>query len=1281
MITVKRRFYDKNWHWAPLDSHLQFKFKGSIPETISKEGVVYRQDENAEPTDNPIYFNSSARIIKSDDSYRWESRLGAWKEYDKEGYLLDFGNRKGTIGSLQYGGEPDGMPTSIVAGGQQISVIRNGGQITAIRAGNNEVLYSYTDNQLTSVTDVLGESTTYDYDSEHRLVKKSTSLGQVTEMTYNAKGKITAVTNSEGDSFSFEYEYDDSKEEYYTLTNSSSGRVKEVWADKDGKTKQVVINGRVVKKLGSNGRDLQMTNAQGMMTHRKYDEWGNVSEVVYPDNTTKSFEYDHRFNRPTQFTNRLGHKTQSQYDDSGNLSRRNQAVGSPVEKVTHFSYDSQHQLTALTRQGDANTEETTSRLTYDNLSNITSITDPLGHKMEFLQYDNLGNPQKIKDKRGFISEYDYDKKGRLLSQTNPLGQITSYQYDAADNLTQIRDAAENEWQFVYNSRNQLIKTVDPKGHESEIAYKNRLPTQITDEEGKSSFNASYDNEGHLLTSIDGANNETNFHYSLNNTSSLRRGSRAGNQESVTMSDLPLEIEYPTYRQRRYYDKLQRLIRSTDILDEDTNYSVDYQYDAAGNILSQTDKEGKKSSFEYDALQRLTKVTNAKGGVTRLEYDARDNIIAVHDPKSGITRYEYDKNDNRIKQILPEGQITLYEYDAAGNKSARLDTSGQKMAYQYDALSRLTQVDYYTADDHQIPVKTVLLTYDVVGNLVSYDDGTTSAIYTYDALGQKLTETVDYGSFTLSHSYEYYANGLKKSFTGPDGVKITYSYDENNRLSAIDIPNAGRVTYNTYHWNRPAKITLPGGSQIDLAYDPLMRLLSKAVKDPTQQFLMDYEYEHSPSNNITKKTTEQGEYAYQYDELSRLTQATNPLLEDEHYTYDLLANRLSASGVEGSYDANNALLSYGDAEFEYDAAGNLVKKTDGSQVTHYEYNVEGRLVRVTDSEGNLIAEYDYDPFGRRIWKEVEGVKTYFVYAAEGLIGEYDDNGVEIKGYGYRPNSMWTTNPLFQKTNGSYYWYQTDHLGTPQKLLDSQGNVVWEAVYEAFGKARVDVDLVENHLRFAGQYFDGETGLHYNWWRYYEATTGRYLRLDPISSVNLYVYVSGNPVSFVDPFGLEKRSWNDLDMTFNQAFWDQSYIRVATNCYAYALNIPGYHGNPGDQYYAPIFFPPTCKNLISGAKEDGLIEPENDIEGSCGGECSKAYHKIQIFLDPKWIRGDFHVYRQDEGGLWSHKAGKGGYIDNLDAKGKIIICPINQSRDNTQYGERNYPVYCGTLCAFD
>ncbi len=76
----------------------------------------------------------------------------------------------------------------------------------------------------------------------------------------------------------------------------------------------------------------------------------------------------------------------------------------------------------------------------------------------------------------------------------------------------------------------------------------------------------------------------------------------------------------------------------------------------------------------------------------------------------------------------------------------------------------------------------------------------SATYTYDALGRQLSKTVDYGPFSLSYAYEYYANGLKKSFTDPSDVKITYSYDDNNRLSAIDIPDVGQVTYNQYHWN-------------------------------------------------------------------------------------------------------------------------------------------------------------------------------------------------------------------------------------------------------------------------------------------------------------------------------------------------------------------------------------------------------------------------------------------------------------------------------------------------
>jgi len=181
--------------------------------------------------------------------------------------------------------------------------------------------------------------------------------------------------------------------------------------------------------------------------------------------------------------------------------------------------------------------------------------------------------------------------------------------------------------------------------------------------------------------------------------------------------------------------------------------------------------------------------------------------------------------------------------------------------------------------------------------------------------------------------------------------------------------------------------------------------------------------------------------------------------------------------------------------------------------------------VRDGSDTLIASYYYDPFGRRLWKDVNSVKTYFVYADEGLVGEYDSTGTELKTYGYTPNSTWTTDPLFMKENGTYYFYQNDHLGTPQKLTATNGAVVWSATYESFGRAMVDVETVENNLRFPGQYYDEETGLHYNYFRYYDVIIGRYVRIDPIRyqiRSSLYSYALNNIIKWIDNIGLAPTS---------------------------------------------------------------------------------------------------------------------------------------------------------------
>ena len=101
------------------------------------------------------------------------------------------------------------------------------------------------------------------------------------------------------------------------------------------------------------------------------------------------------------------------------------------------------------------------------------------------------------------------------------------------------------------------------------------------------------------------------------------------------------------------------------------------------------------------------------------------------------------------------------------------------------------------------------------------------------------------------------------------------------------------------------------------------------------------------------------------------------------------------------------------------------------------------------------------------------------------------------------------------------YVNDHLGTPQKLIQDNGVVVWAAQHESFGKAEVTVDIVENPLRFPGQYFDEETGYHYNYFRDYDPGLGRYVQSDPIGlkgGRNTYAYVNENPISSTDPLGL-------------------------------------------------------------------------------------------------------------------------------------------------------------------
>ncbi|MGA1825011.1 MAG: RHS repeat-associated core domain-containing protein [bacterium] len=603
-------------------------------------------------------------------------------------------------------------------------------------------------------------------------------------------------------------------------------------------------------------------------------------------------------------------------------------------------------------------------------------------------------------------------------------------------------------------------------------------------------------------------------------------------------DKPSTIIYPTYTKHLEYDPMGRVVKEVDVLDENTSHETLYTYDAVGNLIEKTDPAGNTTTYEYDVLDRLIKVTDAESGVTRYGYDIRDNLISVTDAEENITMFTYDRNGRKIRERRHLGQEFSYSYDARGNLASIIDAKDQKAVYSYDAAERLTLFDYYSSSTDPTADKTVSFEYDEVGNLLSYNDGITSATYTYDELSRKVREAVNYGDFTLSYSYAYNPDGSKKSFKGPDDVSSDYSYIE-GQLNTIHIPQAGDITFGDHDWLSPTRVNLPGGTVMDLDYDPLQRIKAIQSHDASNDILMDYHYARDTIGNIVSKATEHGSYTYSYDKTYQLLSADNPpdtAINDEAYTYDKVGNRLTASSSQGqwNYNENNQLTAIDGISFQYDENGNMIQKVVDGQTANYIYDIEDRLIQVEDGNGVIIAKYYYDPFGRRLWKEVDGVKIYFFYSEEGLIGEYDVSGNEIRSYGYAPNTMWTMDPLYQKMGGIYYWYQNDHLGTPQKIIDASGDVVWAAVYDSFGNCEITVEKIVNNLRFPGQYYDQETGLYYNWHRYYDPVIGRYISSDPIGfwsdDINFYRYVKNNSIKWIDPWGLDYLTYNGKEISW-------------------------------------------------------------------------------------------------------------------------------------------------------
>ena len=366
------------------------------------------------------------------------------------------------------------------------------------------------------------------------------------------------------------------------------------------------------------------------------------------------------------------------------------------------------------------------------------------------------------------------------------------------------------------------------------------------------------------------------------------------------------------------------------------------------------------------------------------------------------------------------------------------------------------------------------------------------------------------------------------------------HDAAARLREISIPGEGSVTYGQYQGGAPQQIVLPGGVVKSMAYDPLSGMVSNRVVDVSGNPVMERTYQRNRAGTITGVNTEHGSYTYAYDQIDQLTHVADPMLPDQAFSYDGAGNRVTSGRYPKpgtgdpelkTYTVNNlnqylSVTSASSAvQMSYDLNGNVTQEVVNGESRIFRWDGENRLVGYSNSETGVSASYYYDPFGRRLRKVVNGVTNWYVYADEGLVEEMDGQGNEVRSYGYAPNSPWMNNPVYMRVPGegttNIYYFLNDHLGAPQKMVAKNGEVVWSMESEAFGQATVSPDsTVTNNLRLSSQYFDEESGLHYNTQRYYDPKSGRYGSRDPFGEgegLSLYTFANSNPYNGIDPRG--------------------------------------------------------------------------------------------------------------------------------------------------------------------
>ncbi len=827
-----------------------------------------------------------------------------------------------------------------------------------------------------------------------------------------------------------------------------------------------------------------------------YRPQGLVESMIDPRGAQCRYGHDAQGNR-ISVIDPLGNETRYTFDGVGNVLTE----GSPARDIRSYTWDGRHRLIADAR----GSEITVYGYSNPTDGDLSSVAWSDGYRVDYA-YDTAGRLVGSLDNLGTRIEYTLDAAGNRVREeirdgTGQLAMVTGRVISSIGRVAALQGARGQTTTLGYDANGEAISVTDPLNHMTRQSLDGLRRVSATTFADNSATGQSWNALDQLTSVTDAKGVDTQYRYNA-----------FGEVVSETSPDMGTLL---------------------------------YRRDAAGDVIRIEDAKGQVTTIDRDLLGRPREIRRADGETVFLQYSAAGDLMHVDD-RSGSTQFKRDGNGRVTSKLQsindnPSNPTRLSaSYDYHQSKLIGLNyPSGMRLDYLRHA-GRVVGIFATLPGSRPEPVF-------LLGDL------------TYTALGQP-------------RSWRW-SNGDEASRTFDTDGRMT-----RNEFAEYNHDSAGRTTgLSQKLWVRSSA---EGGNHVTttlswvVGYDPRDRVIRFERPGASTGYTHD-----SNGNRLTSIETATSDIDLEGEfEASSLSRTTRQVLGIQPTSNRLIGlvqttelNRggstvsTTSATVTYTLDANGSLTNDGLHEFEYDAANRLSRmrtaKTGEPVTVRYLHNSFGqRVFKSAPSPEVAIPTADRLGEGFVAWLKQ---RFDWLFAASGtdallgtvylygdgelpiwaLLGEYDNGSAAGRGrteYIWLPLEDGSAVPVGLYRNGKLYAVHTDHLGTPRLVTDEERRPVWQWPYSAFGSNKPTGPLVQRAstpgepprlrrtepiefgLRFSGQHEDAEAGLSNNLFRWYHSVNGRYTQPDPIGlpgGLNRYGYVGGNPLSFMDPLGLQ------------------------------------------------------------------------------------------------------------------------------------------------------------------